>query len=147
MSVPAYRRGESVVQFLETARELEIYTIRCCSKFPKRFMFLITKHIVELAQSVYDNVKASNSIYPLNRDEEMLRISYLTRAICDLEGLASQIEVAHDLITHFNTGTAPNTKTKAIAPKIWEEWSSIMVNELRLLKSVRKNLNEKYKTQ
>ena len=48
-------------------------------------MFLITKHIVELAQSVYDNAKASNSVYPVNKEEEALRISYVTRAICDLE--------------------------------------------------------------
>lgn len=145
MSVPAYRRNESAIQYLETARELEIYTIRYCSKFPKRFMFLITKHIVELSHSVYDNAKAENSVYPLNKDEEKLRIGYLTRAICDLECLASQLEVAHDLITHFETGTPQNSKTKAIQPKVWEEWSETMLKELRLLKSVRKSLHEKYK--
>lgn len=145
MSVPVYRRNESAVQFLETARELEIYTLRYCSKFPKRFMFLITKHIVELAQSVYDNAKASNSVYPVNKEEEALRIGYVTRAICDLECLASQLEIAHEAITHFETGTPQNSKTKAIQPKVWEGWSSIMVKELRLLKSLRKSLCDKYK--
>lgn len=145
MSVPTYRRNESAIQYLETARELETYTIRYCAKFPKRFMFLITKHIVELSHSVYDNAKAANSVYPLNKEEEKLRIGYLSRAICDLECLASQLEIAHELITHFETGTPQNSKTRAIAPKIWEEWSAIMVKELRLLKSVRKSLHEKYK--
>ena len=35
MSVLKSKRGESAVQFLETARELEIYTIKQCAKFPK----------------------------------------------------------------------------------------------------------------
>jgi len=69
MSVLKSKRGESAVQFLETARELEIYTIKQCAKFPKRFMFLITNDIVSLAKSVYNDVKSANSIYPTNSAE------------------------------------------------------------------------------
>ena len=54
------------MQFIETARELEIYTIKQCARFPKRFMFLIMKDIVALAKAVYNNVKAANSVYPTN---------------------------------------------------------------------------------
>lgn len=54
MSVLKSQRGESAVQFLDTARELEIYTIKQCAKFPKRYMFLITKDIVALASAVYN---------------------------------------------------------------------------------------------
>lgn len=64
MSVLKSKRGESAMQFLETARELEVYTIRQCARFPKRFMFLITKDIVALSKAVYNNVKAANSVYP-----------------------------------------------------------------------------------
>lgn len=48
MSVLKSQRGESTVQFLDTARELEIYTIKTCAKFPKRYMFLITKTLSRL---------------------------------------------------------------------------------------------------
>ncbi len=34
MSVPKYRRNESPMQFLDTARELEIYTTAMC-EFPE----------------------------------------------------------------------------------------------------------------
>lgn len=61
------------MQFIETARELEIYTIKQCARFPKRFMFLITKDIVALAKAVYNNVKAANSVYPTNAAEVQLR--------------------------------------------------------------------------
>ena len=66
MSVLKSKRGESAMQFIETARELEIYTIKQCARFPKRFMFLITKDIVALSKAVYNNVKAANSVYPTN---------------------------------------------------------------------------------
>ena len=56
MSVLKSRRGESAMQFLETARELEVYTIRQCARFSKRFMFLITKDIVTLSRTMYNEV-------------------------------------------------------------------------------------------
>lgn len=62
MSVLKSKRGESAMQFLETARELEVYTIRQCARFPKRFMFLITKDIVALSKAVYNNVKAAQRL-------------------------------------------------------------------------------------
>ena len=35
MSVPKFKRNESPMQFLDTARELEIYTIQRMRKFPE----------------------------------------------------------------------------------------------------------------
>lgn len=145
MSVPAYRRNESAVQYLDTARELEIYTLRYCAKFPKRFMFLITKHIVEISQEIYDLAKSANSIYPLTKSDEELRLTCLTKAICAVEELASQLEIAHELITHLETGIGQKSNTQPIKPKIWEDWAALMTSELRLLKSVRKSLHSKYK--
>lgn len=37
MAVLASKRGESAVQFLDTAREIELYTLRYAVKFPKRY--------------------------------------------------------------------------------------------------------------
>ena len=82
MSVLKSQRGESTVQFLGTARELEIYTIKTCAKFPKRYMFLITKDIVALASAVYNNAKAANSIYVTTADDARLRREYVTKANC-----------------------------------------------------------------
>ena len=75
MSVLKSQRGESTVQFLDTARELEIYTIKTCAKFPKRYMFLITKDIVALASAVYNNAKAANSIYVTTADDARLHFA------------------------------------------------------------------------
>lgn len=39
MSVHKHDRHESQLQFIETARQLEIFTLRNCVKFPKRYTF------------------------------------------------------------------------------------------------------------
>lgn len=98
MSVLKSQRGESTVQFLDTARELEIYTIKTCAKFPKRYMFLITKDIVALASAVYNNAKAANSIYVTTADDARLRREYVTKANCTLQCLLSQIDIAHEFV-------------------------------------------------
>ena len=97
MSLLKSKRGESAIQFLETARELEAYTIRQCARFPKRFMFLITKDIVALSKAVYNNVKAANSVYATNAAEVQVRRNYLIVANCELQCLISQLDIARAL--------------------------------------------------
>lgn len=77
MSVLKSRRKESSVQFLDTAREIEVYTIKQCSRFPKWYMFLLTKDLVELSKSIYNNTKSANSIYPTNKEEFLIRMEYI----------------------------------------------------------------------
>ena len=86
MSVLKSKRGESAMQFIETARELEIYTIKQCAKFPKRFMFLITKDLVELTKTIYNNAKSANSIYPTNTNELEMRRKLKTFKRWQIEG-------------------------------------------------------------
>ena len=114
MSVLKSKRGESAMQFLETARELEVYTIRQCARFPKRFMFLITKDIVALSKAVYNNVKAANSVYPTNAAEVQVRRNYLIAANCELQCLISQLDIARE----FVRSTADN---KSIQSGVWQK--------------------------
>lgn len=138
MSVIKSRRNESVIQFLETARELEIYTIKQCAKFPKRFMFLITKDIVDLAKSIFNNVKSANSVYPTNTAELQLRTNFIINANCGLQCLISQLDIAREFIKHTDNN-------KAIKSKIWQTWADLITSEVKMLSSLRKNDKERYK--
>lgn len=138
MSVIKSRRNESVIQFLETARELEIYTIKQCAKFPKRFMFLITKDIIDLAKSIFNNVKSANSVYPTNAAELQLRTNFIINANCGLQCLISQLDIAREFIKHTD-----NDKT--IKSKIWQTWADLITSEVKMLSSLRKNDKERYK--
>ena len=60
MSVIKSKREESVVEFVNTARELNIFSIRQCTKFPKRYTFYSIQKIADLADSIYESVVKAN---------------------------------------------------------------------------------------
>lgn len=138
MSVLKSQRGESAVQFLETARELEIYTIKQCAKFPKRFMFLITKDIVALAKAVYNNAKAANSVYPTNAHEVQMRRDYIITANCDLQCLISQLDIAREFVKETD-GKKPLKST------IWQTWADLITAEAKLLANLKASDAKRYK--
>lgn len=137
MSVLKSQRGDSVVQFLDTARELEIYTIKQCAKFPKRYMFLITKDIVALANAVYNNVKAANSIYVITADDARLRREYVTKANCNLQCLISQIDIAREFVRTTD-------ENKPIKCTVWEKWATLITTEAKLLASLKESDKKRY---
>lgn len=127
MSVLKANRGESPVQFLDTARQLEVYTIRNCLKFPKRYTFFITTEIVALAQQVYDGVKSANSIYPATKDDVAKRREYFTAANCSLQCLVSQLDVVKELFG------------STIEDKTWVRWMGLIADEARLIANIKKS--------
>ena len=131
MSVLKSKRGTSNMQFVDTARELQIYTIRQCVKFPKRFTFFITTEIVRLSQAVYNGVKSANSVFPTNAHEAQIRRDYLTRANCDLQCLISQLDIAKGL---FNDVDA----------KVWQKFMDLIAEEARLISAVKKSDKERF---
>ena len=69
MSVIKAMRGESSMQFIETARRLELHAFSVCTKAPKRYAPLLTNRIFELASTVHEEVRAANNIYPHDQHE------------------------------------------------------------------------------
>lgn len=135
MAVLKSNRNESQLQFLDTARDLEIFTLRNCVKFPKRYTFFITTEIVRLSQSVFNNVKAANSIFPSGELEVQLRRDYLTKANCDLQCLISQLDVAKEM---FGEEVKSNT---------WCSWMDLIEKEAKLISAVKKKIKNVLRSQ
>ena len=131
MSVVRSKRGESDMEFVHTARELQIYTIKKCISFPKRYTFYISQPISEAATHIHQLVKMANSIYPLNAHEAQIRRDYLLRANAELNSLISQIEVAHELF--------------GLEHNVMKFWMDIVDREIRLVKGTLKKDRERYK--
>ena len=131
MSVVRSKRGESDMEFVHTARELQIYTIKKCISFPKRYTFYISQPISEEATHIHQLVKMANSIYPLNAHEAQMRRDYLLRANAELNSLISQIEVAHELF--------------GLEHNVMKFWMDIVDREIRLVKGTLKKDRERYK--
>ena len=132
MSVVRSQRGESTLEFLRNAKELEVFTIRkCVNTIPKRYTFYIGQHLASLSTDIYGLVKDANSRYPTNAHEAQMRRDCLINAYGKCQGLLSQVELAYDII-RFDTN-------------ILEEWARLIDTEMRLIKGVMKSDEDKFK--
>lgn len=132
MAVVKSKQGESELEFLNTARNLEVFTLKqLVSLIPKRYTFYIGVPISDLAHSIYAYLKRANSIFPTTVAESEQRLSYLHRAQGDLHALISEIEIAHTLLSFDVT--------------VFEKWMSFITEEDRLIKGCIKHEREKRK--
>ena len=98
MSVIKAMRGESSMQFIETARRLELHAFSVCTKAPKRYAPLLTNRIFELASTVHEEVRAANNIYPHNQHEAQMRRDHLINANIALQNLSPKLTLLYDAI-------------------------------------------------
>ena len=131
MSVIKSKRGESEMEFIHTARQLQIHTIQKCVGFPKRYTFYVSQPLAEMATRIHEYVKCANSIYPVNQHEVQMRRDYLLRANAELNSMISQIEVANELF--------------GIEGDKMKFWLEIVEKEIRLVKGTLKKDRERYK--
>lgn len=131
MSVIKSKRSESEMEFIYTARQLQIYTIQKCVNFPKRYTFYVSQPIADSATKIHQYVKCANSVYPLNQHEVQIRRDYLIKANAELYSLVSQIKVAQEMF--------------GIEPDSIRFWMEIVEKEMRLVKAVMKKDRERYK--
>ena len=131
MAVIKSARSESEMEFIHTARHLQIYSVQKCVSFPKRYTFYVSQPIAACATRIHEYVKCANSIYPLNRHEAQMRRDYLLRANAELNSLVSQIEVANELF--------------GMEPDKMKFWMEIVEKEIRLVKGTLKKDRERYK--
>ena len=111
------------MQFLATARELQITVIKTAVKWPTRYTFFITNNIVQLATQVHIEAKFANSIYAQVDEEWQIRRNHINNAIGALENLASQIDIAKEMFP--------------IETKKEEAIMALIDKELKLLKALK----------
>lgn len=138
MSVYKSKRGESAMQFVETARQLEAHTFACCMKTPKRYSFLMTTRIMELAMEVHERVRAANNIWPTNQHEAQLRRDELLRANIALQNLNPKLQLLYDSILQ-------NPEGYKWIHKAMEKWGELINEEAKLIAAVKKNDRQRYK--
>ena len=131
MSVIKSKRAVSDMEFLYNARKLQIYSIKKCVNFPKRYTFYVSQPLANAATRIYEQVKKGNSIYPTNQHEAQLRRDCFIKANAELQSMVSQLEVAQELF-----GIEMNTL---------KFWADIVDTEIRLVKAVMKADRTRYK--
>ena len=122
MSVYKSLRGDSTVQFIETARKLAIHTRKCSLKIPKRYTFFGAQALCVLADTVYNAVKMANSIFPGNQQEAQMRRNHLITANATLQALIGQLGIMVDLLMQ-------NPEKLRWLDNATEEWAALITEK------------------
>lgn len=138
MSVVKSMRGESSMQFIETARRLELHAFSVCTKAPKRYMPFLTTRIMELASTVHDEVRAANNTFPVNQHEVQQRRDHLTTANNALQNLSPKLTLLYDTILQ-------NPEKCPWVDNAMREFGEYIAEEAQLISKVKKADRERYK--
>lgn len=78
MSVYKSKRSTSAIQYVENARQLQVFTIKNCVKFPKRYTYIVVQKIANLVEDIDTHVRVAESMMPTNLHEAQL----MARSFC-----------------------------------------------------------------
>lgn len=134
------KRATSTIQYLENARQLQIFTLRNCIKFPKRYTFVLTQRIAELAEKIDDHIRIAESILPTNLHEAQIRRDEFNYAYGLLNALDDKLNLMYDIVKE-----SPNFKTEfKWLPNAMLEWGRMIGLERELIKGVKKSDRKRF---
>lgn len=126
------------MQFVETARRLEIHAFSVCTKAPKRYLPFLTGRIFELASTVHEEVRAANNIYPTSQHELQMRRDHLINANIALQNLSPKLTLLYDSILQ-------NPEKCPWIDHAMQEFGQYIVDEAQLISKVKKADRERFK--
>ena len=123
--VLASKRKESKVEFIETARKLEIMTITKVKHFPRRYSNF-RKRLGDYSINIYNNCKLANSAFIKTEKDIEKREKYFLKALDNLYILSSQLDIVKEL----------NLCGKTFTAYAWKSWFYYILQEIKLIKAV-----------
>ena len=124
MSVLARNRSISAMEFLNTAHELEKFTIEACHRenvIPKRYRLSKGKDLMESAKIVNNNVIYANSVFPRTKAEYQRRIKFQKRAIMEIQIMLKDLRLLSEILP--------------ISDSVLEKWTGYLINEEGYIKA------------
>ena len=124
MSVLARDRSTSAMEFLNTAHELEKFTIEACHRenvIPKRYRLSKGKDLMESAKIVHNNVIYANSVFPRSKAEYQRRIKFQKRAIMEIQIMLKDLRLLSEILP--------------ISDSVLEKWTGYLINEEGYIKA------------
>ena len=134
MSVLKRFQSKSDVEFMNTAHELEKFTILAVKQIPKTYTFTLKVPLCESARKINQYIRYANSIYPVrNRDDfealKEMRRNYQRLARIELENFFELLRITSEIVPLKNL----------------ETWVGYAVREIDLLKSWVESDKSRYK--
>lgn len=162
MSVPKGDRGESAAQFLDTAREIRIFTQDRAKRLPNREVPYEGRLLARASYDIFQKIVTANNIKvrTLGDAEERLRLFNVAEA--NLKALAAEIDVLADILRRAAAEEQARLKAEnerrekegqpQLRPKIKPlkggtllNWHQLIGDEIKLLEGVQKAELRKYR--
>ena len=99
LSVLKYKRNESKAEYLNTANQIYIETLRFLTRLSNRYSRLVSGNVIQLAAEVLNHVEKANSIYPSDDERKKLRKAHLLEARASLMALDVHLTHCYELIS------------------------------------------------
>lgn len=139
MSVYKSKRSTSAIQYVENARQLQVFTIKNCVKFPKRYTYIVVQKIANLVEDIDTHVRVAESMMPTNLHEAQLKRDELTYTFGLLNSLDDKLQLMYDIVSDN-----PNFKMEfKWLPNAMLEWGRLIQKERDLITGVKKREAER----
>jgi hypothetical protein len=134
MSVLARNRKESEVEFLNTAFELEKFTVQACHRenvIPKRYRLTLGNRLMESAKIIHNNIVYANTIRVNKKKDYVRRMGFQYKALLEIQIMLKDLRLISELFT-------------AIKDSVLEEWTGLIIKEEALIKGWIKSDTARY---
>ena len=138
-NVPASKRETSNVEYVANAAKLFSYTLDCAQRLPKRWMFLLTERIVDMAAKVLEHTKSANSVYVACTTDANLRRFHQMQAYCCAQALSSYVDEAYRRFPAREDSVKP-----CISQAAYLAWIECIDREFVLLKGVMRSDRQRF---
>lgn len=155
MTVPVPKRKLSGVQYIETARKLNVEIGHIVANGPKKYLNTYGDRIVNLGLAAYEAVIEANSIYPskgVRAEQDYLqRRALLLKARGKVKALAAVAKIYFDLLVEAKglqkMGEETDEKIASRAKQYarMDRLGCLCDEEIRLIQGVLKSDTEKFK--
>ncbi|MBQ9000274.1 MAG: hypothetical protein IJ087_00275 [Eggerthellaceae bacterium] len=158
MSVPTHEREQSLAQFVETARVLNVEIAQTVANGPKKYMLTYGDRLVNLALDVYSETIQANSIHPSKgvraEADYLQRRAHLIEARAKTHAVAALAQVYFEVLKaarglQRNKGEIMESDEKiARRSKLnsrMERIGAICDKEIRLISGVLKSDTERFR--
>lgn len=125
MSVLAGKRAESKMEFLNTAHELELQTIRMTMRenaIPKRYRYVLGRPLTDSARTLNQYIVYANGIFPTNKAEYEVRRKYQKRAMLEVQNMLELMRITTELIPIKNTVLEEWVKLATLEENLLRKW-------------------------
>ena len=135
MSVRANERSASQMEFINSAHELEIFTIKLALRenvIPKRYRYVLAKPLCESARLINQYITMANELIPKDSKEYKIRHAYQRRALAEMRNYFELMRIASEILS--------------IKRSTLEEWTKIANKESKAMRGWIQSDSKRYES-